>query len=159
MPFRIQRVPRGLNDVLNIFGGAGPVELEDRVRATLDTLQLYGNTQRTIAANTTVAAENAPLNITVPNNQWWILFGASLEIAKTATMTALRGVIEINGVGYASAELGPFGATETGNTHVCFAPSYPMLLAPRTVLAGRASIIGTDANATCSFEVDIGVLG
>lgn len=41
MPFRIQRVPRGLNQLLKIFGGETPIELEDRVRGTIDLGKYY----------------------------------------------------------------------------------------------------------------------
>jgi hypothetical protein len=155
----IQRTPRGLSDVLSIFGGQTPKALEESARGIVDLLQFYGLSQRTTQQNVTVAAENAPLVITVPPNQWWLLYGASLQIAKTATMTALRGVIQIGSTAYASGELGPFGATETGNVHVPFVPASPMVLPPGTSLVARASIIGTDANATCQFDVDVGILG
>lgn len=165
MPFRIQRVPVGLLNLLSIAGGATPTELEDRVRSTLDLLQFYGVQQRqTFSANDPAAAEGTGVNLVLPN-AWGVLFAASVTIIKTATMTALRGAVAIryNGdvnqeEGLASEELGPFGATETGAVSVIPLLPYPRLLPPNTRILGRASIIGTDATCNLTVGANFGVL-
>lgn len=163
MPFRIQRVPRGLNDLLSIFGGQTPTEMEDRLRATLDLLQVYSLTQlQKGATNNAAAAANANVNVSL-GARWSVLFAASCTVVKTATVTALRGAVLLNRSGqqqiYASAELGPFGATDTGPATVVFVPSYPLLCPPNTVVTAIAQIIGTDATANVTCSAEFGVLG
>lgn len=164
MPEKIQRIPRGLADLLSLQSGLSPVELEDRVRGVIDITQLYGWTQRAMFQFPSAAfAENVPAVIAMPG-RWIILFGVSATFAKTATLTALRGNIWLAGYAgtgqiYASEELGPFGATETGNAIVTFVPPYPMILPPTLSIFANASIIGTDATVNIAVSADVGVLG
>lgn len=167
MPFRIQRVPRGLNELLSIFGGNTPNELEDRVRASLDVLQMYGIQQRqTFTASNAALAEATDVSNT-PSTNWIVLFQASITITKTATMTALNASIGIRYNGNvneeetlaASANLGPFGATETGLVTLNYVAPYPRLLPPRTQFVGRMGILGTDATASVFIGANYGVLG
>lgn len=165
MAFRIQRVPRGLNNLLNIFGGGTPVDLEDRIRGTLELLQMYGTTQlQSQSANTAAAVEGAGTPVTLSQSSWTVLFMATGIIVKTATMTALRGRIAINRVVQNSPilfaeELGPFGATETGNVNFGGLLPYPLLCPPGTIVSATPEIIGTDANANVTTVVEFGVLG
>ena len=164
MNFKIQRVPRALNSLLNVSGGATPTELLDAVRGTVDLLQLYGASQlQTRTATNAALAEGGNLTITIPTNETWILFSATMLIAKTATMTALRaalffGVDAANLAGLASQELGPFGATETGAVRVVFYAPYPRILFPGMVIAGQAEIIGTDATCSAFLTAQVGIL-
>ena len=164
MTFKIQRVPRALNTLLNVSGGATPAELLDGVRGVVDLLQLYGASQlQTRTATNAALAEGANLTITIPANETWILYSLTLLIAKTATMTALRGAlfagVDVNTLGgLASQELGPFGATETGAVRVVFYAPYPRLLFPGMVLAGAAEIIGTDATCNAFLSAQVGIL-
>ena len=41
MPFKVDRPPQGIFQWLKLFGGRGPNELEDRVRATVDVRDNY----------------------------------------------------------------------------------------------------------------------
>jgi hypothetical protein len=167
MPQKIQRVPRGLNDLLSISGGTTPVELEDRVRSTLELIQFYGLQQRAVfAGNNPAVAENVGVVVTPSVGAWIVLFGASATIIKTATMTALRASISYRLAGdvnqepaLASEELGPFGATETGAVSVVFRAPFPLILPPNTVFVARAQIIGTDATANVTVGVEAGILG
>ena len=165
MPFRIQRVPRGLNELLSIFGGATPTELEDRVRTILDALQMYGLSQRQVlTASNAALTEGTALGIAFSATQWSVLFGAELQIAKTGTMTALRGSIRLqrtssSSVTIAAEELGPFGATETGTVRLPFWAPYPILVPPNSFLFGRADIIGTDANCNATIAAEFGLVG
>lgn len=167
MPLPIQRVPRGLSDVLSIFGGQTPQMLGPEVLGTLELIQFYGLTQRsTLGANNAAVAEG--VNVPAPAlTTWAVLFNATTTIIKTATVTALRGSVNINrgggsaglGLIYAQEELGPFGATETGAATVVFFPDYPLLLPPGTVIGGSAPIVGTDATVNLTIQAEIGVLG
>lgn len=165
MAFRIQRVPRGLNELLSIFGGQTPVEMENSVRATLELLQMYGLSQlQSLGTNNAATAEGVAVSVQPSATQWTVLFTASTSIVKTATMTALTGTIAMRRTGNAdsllrSEQLGPFGATETGVVAVAHVCPYPMLLPPGTLIIGRANIIGTDATANVTTFAEFGVVG
>jgi len=170
VPFRIQRVPLGLLNLLNTWGGGTPAELEDRVRGTLDLTQLYALQQRRVLfTNNAALAEGGNVDVLTneppgTGNQWAVLFGATFTAVKTATATALRGSIELrrsggaNSIKLASEELGPFGATETGPCNVVFWAPYPIILVPPWTVFGTLSILGTDANANCTIVAEIGFL-
>lgn len=164
MPFRIQRVPQGLNPMLSLSGGNTPVELEERVRPTLDLTQLYGLQQiQVFTAVNGAAAEAADVTAALPA-VWCMLFSCHATIVKTATMTALRGELFLNlgGSGQgciAAQELGPFGATETGVVRVPYVSPFPRLLPPNSSVSARAVIIGTDATANVSVNVVVGIFG
>jgi len=167
VPFRIQRVPRGLNELLSIFGGSTPTELEDRVQATLDLLQMYGLTQEQVrGANNPAEVENGTVGFVLSTTQWTVLFDLTATFIKTATMTALRASCGIRissdvsqEVTLGSDQLGPFGATETGAAMLIPALPYPRLLAPNTLVWGRPNIIGTDANVNITVGAHFGVVG
>lgn len=165
MPFRIQRSPRVLNNLLSIFGGETPIELEDRVRGTIDLLQAYGAPQRQlIQINNPALTEGVALPAgssftpTVP----FILYGASLSITQTATLTALHASIwlGISPTGYkvASQEFTTFGATVTGVKAISWYAPYPILLGAGTGVFGTCDIIGTDANVSAGFSFDVALL-
>lgn len=166
MPFKIQRVPRGLNDLLAIFGGGTPVELEDRVRGSLDFLQFYGLTQQQFPNSANAAlAEAGVVSILVPSNQVWVLFSVNGVITKTATMTAAEFSIGIgitlgasSGI-FSSGSLAPFGATETGVVQRGFCLPYPRILLPGSQIFLSLSILGTDATANVGLNACVGVLG
>lgn len=164
MPFRIQRVPRGLNELLSIFGGETPRELEDRIRGTIDLLQSYGLTQlQTATTANGAAAEGAAVIATPSSSRWTVVFAAHASFTKTATVTALRGEVFLNraqqsSLLLASEALGPFGATETGTVSVGGPLPYPMLCPPNSFFFAQASIIGTDASCAVSCTVEFGVI-
>lgn len=168
MPFKIQRVPRGLNDFLSIFGGGTPTEFEDRIQGVLDTTQFYALTQRQFPNGVNAAlAEGGAIDLTVPANQYWILYGMSMSCIKTATMTALELALAIGrtaGAGFefvtcSSRNFSPFGATETGGVNLPYVSPYPRILPPGSVLRAGLGILGTDATANCTFTAEVGVLG
>lgn len=167
MAFRIQRVPRGLNELMSIFGGATPQELEDRVRGTVDLLQMYGlNQERVQGLNNAALAENTNIAFAMSNTQWTVLFDASMTVIKTATVTAIRAVVSVRlnsdpnqEYALASESLGPFGATETGAASCIARLSYPRLCPPGSLIVGRLDILGTDATANCTVGAHFGVVG
>lgn len=167
-PQDIQRVPLGLLNVLSMAAsGENPRILASQVAGVLELLQFYGLTQRQVLIGTDAAlAEGGSISVTPSLTAWAVLFAMSVSVTKTATMTALRAAcfIRRSGVGvpqmYASDDLGPFGATETGTASVVYVPgSAPLLLPPGTVLTGLPQIIGTDATAAVTVQAEIGLLG
>lgn len=165
MSEKIQRVPRGLGEVLSTFGGVTPQSIEDAVRGVLELLQFYGLTQLQSAfATNAAAAEGTAVTVTPSASAWTILFGVTGVIGKTATMTALRGELSMNrrtqfGSFLFSDELGPFGATETGNATFGWRAPYPLLLPPGSTISCTPTIIGTDATAVVSVFAEFGTLG
>lgn len=167
MAFKIQRVPRSLNDILSSFGGQTPTELEERLRATIDLLQMYGLTQEQVAAaNNPAEVENGTVGVVLSARNWTVLFDCGVTFIKTATVTALRGSVgvRLNGdvnqeYALASEALGPFGATETGAATIVATLPYPRLLPPGSLVIGRPQIIGTDATVNITVGAHFGVLG
>lgn len=165
-PFKIQRVPRGLNDLLSTYGGETPIQLEDRIFGMVELLQMYGlNQLQTNTANNAATAENSGPSFVLSATRWTVLFSAHGTIVKTATMTALRASVLLNRVTrdsaivWASDSLGPFGATETGNCDFGGRLPYPLLCPPGSSVATLLQILGTDATANVSVFAEYGVLG
>lgn len=80
--FTIQRVPRGLLDLLGLKGfGDNPSELEDKVRAHVDITQLYLGDQFQSAATATANISANGFNtaatslLTVPAGTYWLVSG------------------------------------------------------------------------------------
>jgi hypothetical protein len=94
VPFKIQRVPRGLQNLLSTSGGNTPVDLEDRVQASLDLLQFYGATQLNSAFDSAVIVEGGSVSMTLNTTPasvptpWVLLYALWATVLKTATMTA-----------------------------------------------------------------------
>ena len=159
----IQRHPFGLLDALSIKGVSPPSNLGETVAPVLDLLQFYGlqQMQRRNAFNVALA-EAASLTLTVPANEYWLLYDLGGSVVKTGTMTAFQcsvgygpagqnvGVLDFNGT--------PFGATETGTAIFGMPMPYPRLLLPTWEIVYRLNILGTDANANCSVAALVGVL-
>lgn len=164
MAFKIQRVPRGLNELLSIAGGATPVELEERTRGTLELLQFYASTQlQAVSANNAAVVEANTLLVKMSAERWTVLFSASATFVKTATVTALRGTISLNrrtpfDAVLFTEELGPFGATETGGANFGGMLPYPLLCPPDSILRVTPNIIGTDANVNATIIAEFGLL-
>lgn len=163
MPSLIQRVPAGLLNLLSINGGMTPNLLGDQVQPTLDLLQHYGLTQLQTISSSANPAEGTSVGVILSSTSWSVLYGCSAEFTKTATMTALRGQISIVRGGMqqplSSEELGPFGATETGQAVVAFWCPYPILCPPGSQVSALPQILGTDASVATLVRAHFGLLG
>jgi hypothetical protein len=150
MPDRIQRVPRGLNELLTLSGGKTPIELEERVQASLDLLQFYGLTQRRVVTAVNAAIGSAvSLPVALPGS-WNLLYIASMTCVGNAAMTSLVIHVTLNGIKIASFEP-PYLTAALGHSANFVAP-YPLLLEPGAVLAGIAEFTGPP-NASVNFQV------
>jgi len=161
----IQRFPVGLQELLSLKGGLTPLQLSPTAQPILDLLQMYGLLNRTVGFNTNAAAAEGTAVIITPSvSSWAVLFGATSSIVKTATMTAARAALTVTraplstGLVVASAECGPFGATETGVATVAWQCPYPWLLPPGSTIFATAQIIGTDATASVTVTAEYGLL-
>lgn len=158
--FFVQRVAAGLLEVFGLKGhGQNPLALVPTVQPTVDLLQMYARSQRISQfIQNAAAAEGTAVSLVVPDNQTWVLLHCFGRIVQTATMTALRGNVQIESSVVAEREPGSYGATVTGVFTVPFVPPYPMVLLPRTVVSFRAAVIGTDATADISLNAVVGVM-
>jgi len=161
----IQRVPRGLNTLLSTFGGLTPGALSEQVIATIDLLQFYGLSQwQTRSVQNAALAEAGGISIDVPLNETWVMYSAACLIAKTATMTSLRGVIQIGpDQGQLSAvavqEFSPYGANEAGGARMVWVAPYPRVLPGGSRIQFVLDSLAGDANANCLLTASVGVLG
>ena len=164
MPLPIQRVPRWLGQLLTTFGGETPQRLADDVVGHIDLLQFYGSQQVSNANGTDAAlAEGGNITLTVPNTQHWVLFAVQGNIARTATMTALRATIQAgdaNSLGFlCTDESTIFGATVAGSWRFGLWLPYPRVLPPGGIVRLNLDVLGTDATASALLSAYIGVLG
>jgi hypothetical protein len=162
MTFKIQRVARGLGNLLNTFGGQTPAELEDKVRSCIDTLQFYGlqQYQRRTDTNGTLA-EAGLLTITVPANEHWILFDVGATIAMPAAITELQYSIHIGAAGQTVPIFQERYTVSAANAFFAggLMLPYPRVLLPTwTVILGLNSLVGA-ANANVSLFASVGILG
>lgn len=174
MPFRIQRVPQGLLNLLSIAGGATPIELEDRVQAVLEIIQLYGLQQRRVllATNAALASGGAiDLRSNVANvpvtEGWAVLFGATAGIIKVAATTDASLSLELSRVGSStnialavanSQQLGAYGAAGLGSAGIAWTAPFPYILPPTWNISARLQNLAGVANASVSVIAEIGVL-
>lgn len=164
MPFKIQRVPRGLNDLLSIFGGATPTELEDRIAGNIDLLQFYGQTQlQTAFQNAPAAVVGGGAGTPLSPDHWCVLFGCHGSVAKTAAMTAFSGTIAVNRrtqfspLVHTCLTLQPYGATEVGTVSFGGMLPYPLLCPPGTQVDFFVRILAGVANVNVSIFAEFGV--
>lgn len=152
--------------MLSTFGGVTPQAIEASIHGVMELLQFYGLSQ--VQVLTTAATPLAVGNtVTLPlGDDWCVLFSASASFAKTATMTALRGRVNIgrgqNAITSAlfpDEELGPYGATTAGQGRVGGFLPYPLLCPPGSSILAGPNVLGTDANVTVIATAEIGVLG
>lgn len=165
MALTIQRVPRGIAELLSIFGGRAPTELAQLVNGCIDLTQFYGLTQWQIRANSNPAlAEGSTIALNVPPEEWWVVYSVTGLIAKTATMTALSTSLLIGPdpgslSAVASKDDTTFGATLAGASRIVWYAPYPRLVPPGSRISFALDILGTDATANCSLTASLGVLG
>lgn len=95
MPQLIQRVPLGLGNALNTFGGLHPTTVADHVQSTLDLLQFYGLNQLQVKfANNAAIAPATPFDLDLtPSDRWGVLFGLSCDLTMTATITKVQSLV------------------------------------------------------------------
>jgi len=162
----IQRFPLGLLDLLSLKGIAPPNNLSETIVPFIDLLQMYGLSQMRSDSNTNAAAGEG-VNVSVQlGSTWTLLYSASTTITKTATMTALTGVIQLfRGNWFPNlpatlnaVEFQRFGATDTGLVTIPWVAPYPLLCPPNTVVSGNAGVIGTDATAAVTVRAEFGLL-
>lgn len=166
MPFKIQRVPRGLGNMLSSFGGLTPAELEDRIRGTVDLTQFYGNQQRQVlsAANAGFAASlTVPAAAVTPSaSSWSILFAAMGTITPVAAATTHVGFgigLVRPGADTIMLEARDLVPVVASNLVLSFLASYPFLIPPgASVGLMLYSTLGS-ATQTGGITVDFGVLG
>jgi hypothetical protein len=164
-PFDIQRVPRGLQNLLNLFGPGTPPRLGQEVQPVLELLQYYGLQQRQQLVAQAAVASGGTVQANCPATSWSVLFTLAGSVVRTATITKmglelyyLRG----QGSGQLAQSiidpgLGTAAAT-IANLTTAWSPGYPLLLPPGSALTANA-YFAVDANATCTVVAEIGVFG
>jgi hypothetical protein len=168
MALRIQRVPRGLNDLLSIFGGETPTDLAPQVYGMVDLLQFYALSQDVhFSSNDPALAEGGTVTNTISNTNWVVLLDLNATVVKTGTMTACwlnmfarKNALASFEYSLENGSMGPFGATETGAVTLTWkqTPSF-RLLPPGTQLGVRLTVLGTDATANVTLGQHVAILG
>ncbi len=156
--FRIQRTPRGLSNLLGLFGADTPELMANEIRAIVDATQFYGIQQQQgqNAANA-AAASGTPVVLTAPATQYWVVFNLAAVVLEQAAMTYCDLTLSMNGqtTQRAGRDAGFTAGRELWAT--LFLP-YPFLLLPGQSLAAVAKFAGV-ANANVTLSANVGVLG
>jgi hypothetical protein len=165
MPTKIQRVPRGVLELLSAQSGQTPTELADQVRGSLEMLQYYGLQQlQTVRFANAVATLNQTVPVTPSDRFWTVVFQASCRIVKTATQTALVGSVAcqrqlgLDISNMISGEMPPYGAGAVGVDVLSYVPPYPMICPPGAIWIAR-TLVCDDATADVQIHVEYGLLG
>jgi hypothetical protein len=155
-PQDIQRVPRGLIDLLGMRAtGQTPAQLGGDIRGSLELLEFYLNERTRVLQGTsgTIVAPGISVvtGSTVPQGQLWLLFQISLSSGLSA---AGQGAILTGGVLRNPSGINPYfaltdpftwGAVQAVGTGKTFAR--PVIMQPGDQLAIRTSAILTAAPA------------
>jgi hypothetical protein len=166
MPEKIQRVPGGLLNVLSISGGRTPQELEDRVTASLELMQLYGLSQLQLPLTVDGALASAgTVDIIVPATQWWVFFQANVSVTEQAALTSLQLQLVLffaqqsNQIIGWNEKRGAAGTFVAGDEFIVHHVSpYPRVLPPLTRIRARPRFAGV-ATVACGVTATVGVLG
>lgn len=166
MPFKIQRVPRGLNDLLSSFGGVTPAELEDRVQAVVELIQFYGLQQRVSLTGTSGAVGTSltvpGVTVTPSNTSWSVLFGAHGGVTNvTAATTQLGFGICHQRPGGLPSMFETFNGVPVVASNVLVGAQmpFPLLLPPgSTIGALLFSTLGAGTQVL-TITADVGLLG
>lgn len=151
--FPIQRIPRGLQNLLNLFGLSNPTEFSNTVTGALDLLRHYAPVecfQQVTAVGITGAVGDSDL-VTVPATETWVLFGMGFQhFVGAAGQISYSGFVRT----FTPSNSFPvyrvdFVAALNDRVDFGFPLSYPLILPPgstlttmiqRPVVAGIASI-------------------
>lgn len=163
----IQRIPLGLQNVLNLFGGNTPQRLSEQVFGTLDLLQSYGLSQRTplSVTNGALAPATAQDLVLTPNSSWGVLFsiGASIPSAAALTQVAFGFSLQRGATGIFSplyVDRSPYAAYPAAQVvRSAFFLPYPLLLPPSTTLRGFLDLLVGVANSAYTLSAEIGLFG
>lgn len=163
MTLQIQRVPRALSDLLSIFGGQTPQQLSDAVSGVVDLLQFYGlNQQQFLNATNGALAIGGNIALTVPSNQYWVLFGAHAVCTIPAAATAVRLNVNLgNGstfVALAQEQI-TAGVVAGQDYRVPAVLPYARILPPNYVLRAQLEHLAGAATASVGITAQVGVLG
>lgn len=164
MPLKIQRVPRGLGEMLSTFGGQTPAELEDRARGVVDLTQFYGMMQRSVQTSGFVAAAASltTMQAFIAVNSWALLFAASAAISPVNAGTTQLGYgIAIQRPGGPAQLIQSQNSVPVVGSNVAESMilPYPLLLPPGSavgVLLFSTLGVGTQ---TGGITADLGILG
>lgn len=162
----IQRVPRGLLELIGAFGGVNPRLMTDEVRPVISLEQFFARMQLQVTSTTNAAlAEGGQIVHTA--STWQLLIAAEVRLTTTATMngweTSIRFGTNVTGnsVALASRANNPFTAgIPAGVISSCvFVPDTPFVLAPGNLILGTLDVLGTDATAAVDLRIAFGSLG
>lgn len=156
----IQRVARGLLNVLGNYGGQTPPELADKIQGTIDTLQFFGQQQQTaLFATNAAAASGSGLTIAVPSNQYWLLASLTARAIEQAAMTQLRLTLKVS-PNFQIVAYGEKNAAFAGGATyaVPWVAPYLYILPPGASLDAEIAFAGV-ANANWTLQAAVGVLG
>lgn len=165
--FDIQRVPAGLQNVLNLFGPGTPPRLAQELAGTFDLLQFYGLNQRQVLAvsNGALAAATAQDLVLTPGTQWGLLYsiGASIPSAAALTQVAFGFSLQRGSSGVFAplyVDRSPYAVYPAAQVvRSAYMLPYPLLLPPLTTLRGFLDLLVGVANSAYTLSAEVGLFG
>lgn len=154
--YPIQRVPRGLTNVLGAVNALNPPTMEGRLSAHIDLLQFYGQAQLQDRSSAAAGGVGTSALLTVPANEWWIVYHCGVQWTTDATVTFAAFVLNFAGtpVKWQSfTNAAPImWAASSRQVHMPHDFGYPKALAPgRTINGTLSDLAGT---ASLNFQVN-----
>lgn len=93
----VQRIPAGLLELLGIKGhGTNPVALSESYAAVIPILQFFSRQSNvTLSATDAAAVLNTNVEVTVPQNEVWLVNGLMNRVAEQAAMTVIGQTLSV----------------------------------------------------------------
>lgn len=160
----IQRVPAGLANVLNLFGGVLPTQLSAQTFGVLELLQSYGLQQKQtpFVLNAALAPNVAQDLALTPANAWGVLFNINTSAGETATIGNLQSAIYLqrgtSGVFVARSFYESLNIAAGGQHLNAWNPPYALLLPPGSI-ARAVYTFTADATVSMGISAEIGLFG
>lgn len=161
--FEIQRVPAGLQNVLNLFGPGTPPRLAQELLGVVDLLQFYGLNQRQVLSNVGTPAIGGTVTLNLNPNNWALLYAARCETDRTATQTSLGNHLAIqrgtSGLYQVYAAVIDAAPGKVGELESILVPPYPLLLPPGSSVRCGVTALAGDATVNCTVTAEVGFFG
>ena len=164
----VQQVPQGLLEILGMKGtGQNPRTLDSAMQANADVRQMLALSRlASPASGFTSGAVGTAVEVTVPQNEWWVLLtAAGIVRVDDAATVLLSGVVEVRfgAIGRLAVSQGtlirqgtsalPVGQLRT----IPFCAPYPLVLRPGGGISCRIDNLLSGATAEAAIQVNVGV--
>jgi len=162
---QVQQFPLGLLDLLGAKGGSDIREIGDRLVPTIETLPFFAAYAITndAVSGTTNAVGNS-VDLTIPSNEFWVLYAASASLIFSAVgdegQTELRITQDGTPVTLAVSESPPDPVAALGTrVSAAWSSAIPWVLTPGTTVSARVNRLSATPPTTAQIAVRVAKIG